>query len=473
MLDTCRPPGWARPRSRSRVRCAAATRRRPQVVADHLDHIATADPDRVARSGRCAAARRSPRRRRSTSRTTWPTCRWPGCRSRSRRTPRSPGCRPGTARRRPARPVAEEDHEVVRRLRGAGAVVVGMTRMPELGLWAAHRRRRTAITRNPWRTDRTPGGSSGGAAAAVAAGLVPIAHGNDGLGSIRIPAACCGLVGLKPGRGVVPCRAGRRRLVRPDRARHPGHHRGRRGGRLRGARRPAAGASWSSRAGCGSRSRCARRWPASGPTRRTATRWPPPARLLVAAGHDAVTRRPGLPDRAAAAAAWRPGSRAALPGRRRRRPRPGGAAAAHPPARRAAATWALRRGLRPARRDRDAWRERSIGVLRRPARSTCCSPRRWPARRRRPAAGPSVVARQHDGQHPVRAVRRAVERRRAAGAGGAGRRAPGRAAGRRAAGRPARLGAAAAGVAGQFELAAPWRDAPCSSSAGAAGQRAD
>ena len=99
--------------------------------------------------------------------------------------------------------VAEEDHEVVRRLRGAGAVVVGVTRMPEMGLWAVTDDA-NGPTRNPWDRDRTPGGSSGGAAAAVAAGLVPIAQGNDGLGSIRIPAACCGLVGLKPGRGVVP-----------------------------------------------------------------------------------------------------------------------------------------------------------------------------------------------------------------------------------------------------------------------------
>jgi amidase len=104
-------------------------------------------------------------------------------------------------------PVAETDHEVVRRLRGAGAIVVGTTRMPELGAWGMTDDE-TGITRNPWRSDRTPGGSSGGAAAAVAAGLVPIAHGNDGLGSIRIPAACCGLVGIKPGRGVVPARLG-------------------------------------------------------------------------------------------------------------------------------------------------------------------------------------------------------------------------------------------------------------------------
>jgi len=104
-------------------------------------------------------------------------------------------------------PVADADHEVVRRLRGAGAVVVGTTRMPEMGIFATTDDD-TAITRNPWRTDRTPGGSSGGSAAAVASGMVPIAHGNDGLGSIRIPAACCGLAGIKPGRGVVPSKLG-------------------------------------------------------------------------------------------------------------------------------------------------------------------------------------------------------------------------------------------------------------------------
>ncbi len=100
-------------------------------------------------------------------------------------------------------PVADQDHELVKRLRGAGAVVIGTTRMPELGLWGTTDDD-TAITRNPWATDRTPGGSSGGSAAAVASGMVPLAHANDGLGSVRIPAACCGLVGIKPGRGVLP-----------------------------------------------------------------------------------------------------------------------------------------------------------------------------------------------------------------------------------------------------------------------------
>jgi amidase len=101
----------------------------------------------------------------------------------------------------------QADHEVVRRLRAAGAVVVGLTRVPELCIWGATDSA-FGVTRNPWSPDRTPGGSSGGSAAAVAAGDVPIAHGNDGMGSIRIPAACCGLVGLKPGTGVVPADLG-------------------------------------------------------------------------------------------------------------------------------------------------------------------------------------------------------------------------------------------------------------------------
>jgi amidase len=100
-------------------------------------------------------------------------------------------------------PPESADAEVVRRLRAAGAIPVGITNVPELMIFpwtasAAH-----GVTRNPWNPERTPGGSSGGSAAAVAAGMVPCATGSDGGGSLRIPAACCGLVGMKPSRGRV------------------------------------------------------------------------------------------------------------------------------------------------------------------------------------------------------------------------------------------------------------------------------
>jgi amidase len=99
--------------------------------------------------------------------------------------------------------IAHHDAFLVRRLREAGFVVVGKTTLPEMGILPTCESRRFGPTRNPWDLDRTPGGSSGGSAAAVAAGMVPIAHGNDGGGSTRIPAACCGLVGLKAARGRV------------------------------------------------------------------------------------------------------------------------------------------------------------------------------------------------------------------------------------------------------------------------------
>ena len=155
-----------------------------QVVADHLEQIAISEPAlgafRVVRAGEAIVEAVAVKE--NTPVAGLPT--WHG--SEAARTA-----------------VAEDDHEVVRRLRGAGAVVVGVTKMPEMGLWATTDGP-DGPARNPWSLDRTPGGSSGGSAAAVAAGLVPIAHGNDGLGSVRIPAACCGLIGLKPGRDVIP-----------------------------------------------------------------------------------------------------------------------------------------------------------------------------------------------------------------------------------------------------------------------------
>jgi len=99
--------------------------------------------------------------------------------------------------------VPPADAAVVRRLREAGFIVIGKTNAPEFGSIPVTESELHGACRNPWKTDLTPGGSSGGAAAAVAAGLAPAAHGTDGGGSIRIPASCCGLFGLKPARGRV------------------------------------------------------------------------------------------------------------------------------------------------------------------------------------------------------------------------------------------------------------------------------
>lgn len=99
---------------------------------------------------------------------------------------------------------APADGALAARLRGAGAISLGKTQVPEFGLTAYSENRVAPPSRNPHAPSRSSGGSSGGSAAAVAAGLVPFAPGTDGGGSIRIPAAACGIVGLKPGRGLVP-----------------------------------------------------------------------------------------------------------------------------------------------------------------------------------------------------------------------------------------------------------------------------
>jgi amidase len=100
-------------------------------------------------------------------------------------------------------PAAAEDAEIVRRLRAAGAIIVGKTNLPELAIWPFTDSVTWGTTRNPWDPSRSTGGSSGGAGAAVASGMVGVGHASDGGGSIRIPAACCGLFGLKPQRGRV------------------------------------------------------------------------------------------------------------------------------------------------------------------------------------------------------------------------------------------------------------------------------
>ncbi|MBL8267243.1 amidase family protein, partial [Steroidobacter sp.] len=111
-----------------------------------------------------------------------------------------PGMPTTSCSRSRSRKAIQHGHAYVQRLQQAGLVALGKSSMPEFGLLASTEPLAGPVTRNPWSLEHSPGGSSGGAVAAIAAGLVPLAHGSDGGGSIRLPASCCGVVGLKPGR---------------------------------------------------------------------------------------------------------------------------------------------------------------------------------------------------------------------------------------------------------------------------------
>ncbi len=222
---------------------------------------------------------------------------------------RSPGSRQSEGSRALRDRISTADTELARRYRAAGLIVVGQDQHARVRQ-PLHGRARAlhGPSRNPWDVGRTTGGSSGGSAAAVASGMVPAAHGNDGAGSIRIPSSCCGLFGLKPTRGRNSWAPSRRRHGRPRRRaradphrprqrRDPRRHRGPCAGRpVRRARagRPVPAPRWGpTRVGCASPGpRRRRSTPASTPSASAAAR--ATAELLASLGHDVEEAAPDV-----------------------------------------------------------------------------------------------------------------------------------------------------------------------------------
>ena len=272
-LDRVASPGWSSRSSRRPSRRDSIRARRAVVggAGRARTSIGSSGSTRAERV-RDASAGGGARGRAGGRRTPRATPRSAASRSRSRTSRRPKGIRTTYSSRAYADYVPDFDTAVVRRLRDAGFVILGKTNTPEFGTTAFTESELNGATRNPWSPDRTPGGSSGGAAAALAAGLVPVAHGSDGGGSIRIPASCCGLFGLKPSRGRVSSGAVRLARGPVDRGAALADRRGRR----RAARRARRVRARATRGG--------RRRPSGPSPRRSAE---PPPRLRIA-----VTRTP-------------------------------------------------------------------------------------------------------------------------------------------------------------------------------------
>ena len=359
---------------------------------------------------------------------------------------------PRHGRDRPRRRRA--DSEVVRRLRDAGAIVVGKTKMPELGLWPFTESITWGVTRNPWDTDRTPGGSSGGSAAAVAAGLVPAAVAADGAGSIRIPAACCGLFGLKPHSGRVPraphdedgshwiCFGGLTRSVADSAlmldVMAPGHRARRRAGRCRIAYSEALPARHARQAHArDARTRCATR-----------------AELLRDLGHEVVERDPDFRARDVPVIVAPD-----VPRDPRHRGRDRAAAAARAPHARnrpARARWSRDRTVERLLRAERRIAERvgaAVGRLRRAADADAVRARRPGAGRWRAAARPSRTCGRAAGRRSACSGTRPASRPRRCPPGS---RRDGLPLAVQLVGRPHGEGHAADACAAQIEAARPW-----------------